>query len=203
MSRELIVKHPDIKKYTTIWMDTIRGGEFGLSNTNKLVRFYPGCTGLKTGFTSQAGYCLSATAQRDGMELIAVVMGCETSAKRLAACKSMLDHGFAGYAVVTPTLEQIPQVKVKLGVADSVNAIPGNQDALLIDKGQKNLITTQIQLEEEITAPVSQGQRLGTMAVKAGEQVLMEIPLVAESAVHKLSFAQVFKQVLRQLLGAK
>ena len=203
MSRELIVKHPDIKKYTTIWMDNIRGGEFGLSNTNKLVRFYPGCTGLKTGFTSQAGYCLSATAQRDGMELIAVVMGCETSQKRLAACKSMLDHGFAGYAVITPTLEQTPQVKIKLGTEAFVKAVPGNQDALLIDKGQKNLISTQITTEEEVTAPVSQGQRLGTMTVKAGEQVLMEIPLVAETAVPKLSFSQVFKLVLGQLLGAK
>ena len=91
MSRELLKNHPDIKKYTTIWMDTVRQGEFGLSNTNKLVRFYPGCTGLKTGFTSGAGYCLSASAERDGMELIAVVMGCETSQDRFQSCKRMLD----------------------------------------------------------------------------------------------------------------
>ena len=102
MSRELLARHPDITKYTTIWMDTIRGGAFGLSNTNKLIRFYPGATGLKTGFTSTAGYCLSATAKREDLELIAVVMGCESAKIRTAACKSMLDYGFAGYALVTP-----------------------------------------------------------------------------------------------------
>ena len=97
MSRELMTKHPDIKKYTTIWMDTVRDGAFGLSNTNKLVRFYSGATGLKTGFTSSAGYCLSATAERDGMELIAVVMGCETSQIRFSACKSMLCQLYRGH----------------------------------------------------------------------------------------------------------
>ena len=98
MSRELMKNHPDIQKYTTIWMDTVRNGQFGLANTNKLIRFYPGATGLKTGFTSQAGYCLSATAQRDGLGLIAVVMGCETSQDRFAACKQLLDYGFANFA---------------------------------------------------------------------------------------------------------
>ena len=115
MSRELLKNHPDIKKYTTIWMDTVRNGAFGLSNTNKLIRFYSGATGLKTGFTSGAGYCLSASAMRDGMELIAVVMGCETSNIRTAACKSMLDYGFANFALVRPELSQQPEVPVTLG----------------------------------------------------------------------------------------
>ena len=101
MSRQLLKYHPLIKNYTTIWMDTVRGGTFGLSNTNKLIRFYSGATGLKTGFTSGAGYCLSASAMRDGMELIAVVMGAETSQSRNAACKSLLDYGFANFAVVS------------------------------------------------------------------------------------------------------
>ena len=105
MSRELLTRHPDIKKYTTIWMDTVRNGAFGLSNTNKLIRFYNGATGLKTGYTSGAGYCLSATAEREGLELIAVVMGCETSQKRAAVCKSMLDYGFANFSLVSPGLE--------------------------------------------------------------------------------------------------
>ena len=104
MSRELLKNHPMIKKYTTIWMDTVRNGTFGLSNTNKLIRFYNGATGLKTGYTSGAGYCLSASAQRDGMELIAVVMGCESSQVRNAACKSLLDYGFANFAVISPEL---------------------------------------------------------------------------------------------------
>ena len=99
MSRELLTKHPAIKDFTTIWMDTIREGTFGLSNTNKLVRFYPGATGLKTGFTASAMYCLSATAERDGMELIAVVMGAPSSAARFTACKQLLDYGFAGWGV--------------------------------------------------------------------------------------------------------
>ena len=99
MSRELLKNHPDIKKFTTIWMDTVRNGTFGLSNTNKMVRFYAGCTGLKTGFTSGAGYCLSASAERDGLELIAVVMGAATSQDRFAACKSMLDYGFANFSL--------------------------------------------------------------------------------------------------------
>ena len=202
MSRELLKNHPDIKQYTTIWMDTVRDGTFGLSNTNKMVRFYSGATGLKTGFTSGAGYCLSASAQREGMELIAVVMGCETSAKRFAACKSMLDYGFANYAVVSPELTEDTTVPVKLGTWDHIMAVPGNQDALLIDKSQKSQITTQVELESEVTAPVSKGQRLGTLSIKAGEQILSQIPLVAEKAVEKLTWGQVFLQMLKHICMA-
>ena len=203
MSRQLLKNHPDIKKYTTIWMDTVRNGAFGLSNTNKLVRFYQGATGLKTGFTSSAGYCLSASAQRDGMELIAVVMGAETSQDRFQACKAMLDYGFASYAVIQPEMPENAQIPVKLGTKDQVMVQPGQADAMLIDKGQKNMITTQIQLEETVTAPVSKGQRLGTMTVKAGEQILKEIPLVAAESVERLSYGQVFWRVLRSLSLSK
>ena len=198
MSRELMVHHPDIKQFTTIWMDTVRNGEFGLSNTNKLVRFYPGATGLKTGYTSQAGHCLSATAQREGMELIAVVMGCESSAARFAACKSMLDHGFANYALVKPDMQKAA-VPVQLGAADTVNAILGENNAILIDKSQKNLITTEMTLEPEVAAPVSKGQRLGTFTIKAGEQILQQIPMVAESEVPKLTLWQIFYRVLKSI----
>ena len=203
MSRQLLRNHPDIKKYTTIWMDTVRNGTFGLSNTNKLVRFYQGATGLKTGFTSSAGYCLSASAQRDGMELIAVVMGAETSQDRFQACKAMLDYGFASYAVIQPEMPENAQIPVKLGTKDQVMVQPGQADAMLIDKGQKNMITTQIQLDEEVAAPVSKGQRLGTMTVKAGEQILKEIPLVAAESVERLSYGQVFWRVLRSLSLSK
>ena len=199
MSRELLKNHPDITKFTTIWMDTIRGGEFGLSNTNKMVRFYNGCTGLKTGFTRGAGYCLSAAAEREGLQLIAVVMGCESSQKRFAACKSMLDYGFANYALVQPELPESMAVPVKLGVADSVNAVPAHAGEILIDKGQKASVTTEVVLDEEVTAPVSQGQRLGTMTVKAGEQILAEIPMVAESGVEKVTFWQMYKRLLRKV----
>ena len=199
MSRELLKNHPDITKFTTIWMDTIREGEFGLSNTNKMVRFYNGCTGLKTGFTRGAGYCLSASAEREGLQLIAVVMGCETSQKRFAACKSMLDYGFANYALIQPELPENAAVPVKLGVTDSVKAVPANDGKMLIDKGQKNLVTTEIILNEEVTAPVSRGQHLGTMSIKAGEQILAEIPMVAEAGVEKLTFWQMFGKLMRKV----
>ena len=198
MSRELLKNHPDIKKYTTIWMDTLRNGTFGLSNTNKMVRFYPGATGLKTGFTSKAGYCLSSSAQRDGMELVAVVMGAKTSAERFSACKSLLDYGFSTYALVTPQVEQM-SVPVKLGTADSVIAEPAEDPTLLMEKAQKNMVTTEIQLDESVNAPVSKGQKLGTLTVKAGEYVLKQIPLVAKEGVGRLTFGQIWSKILQVL----
>ena len=199
MSRELLTKHPDIKKFTTIWMDTVRDGSFGLSNTNKLVRFYSGATGLKTGYTSQAGFCLSASAEREGMELIAVVLGCETSAQRFAACKSMLDHGFASYALINPQMEENIFVPVTLGNAKQVQAVPAADSALLIDKSQKNTVQIRTEVEDSVTAPVSKGQRLGTMTVRAGEQVLAQIPLVAAEPVERLSFGDLFIKMLRSI----
>ena len=201
MSRQLLKNHPDIKKFTTIWMDTVRDGAFGLSNTNKLVRFYQGATGLKTGFTSQAGYCLSASALREDMEIVAVVMGCETSKERFAACKSMLDYGFAGFALITPQGETA-EIPVKLGVADTVKVVPSGEDAVLIDKAQKSMVTQQVVLDEQVDAPVSKGQRLGTLYIKAGEQVLKEIPMVADQAVEKLTFWQMFGRLFRKLVMA-
>lgn len=203
MSRELLGKHPDIKKFTTIWMDTIRNGAFGLSNTNKLIRFYSGATGLKTGFTSGAGYCLSASAQREDMELIAVTMGCKSSAERNAACKSMLDYGFANFALISPELSDMPAVPVKLGKEEQVAARLGNDASLLIDKGQKSSVTTEVQVEESLTAPVAQGQRLGTLRVMSGEQVLSEVPLVAAQGVERLSYGELFGKVLRRVAMAK
>ena len=199
MSRELLTKHPDIKKFTTIWMDTVRDGSFGLSNTNKMVRFYSGATGLKTGYTSQAGFCLSASAEREGMELIAVVLGCETSAQRFAACKSMLDHGFASYALINPQMEENIFVPVTLGKAKQVQAVPAADSALLIDKSQKNTVQIRTEVEESVTAPVSKGQRLGTMTVRAGEQILAQIPLVAAEPVDRLSFGDLFIKMLRSI----
>ena len=201
MSRELLTKHPDIKKFTTIWMDTVRSGTFGLSNTNKLVRFYNGATGLKTGFTSAAGYCLSASAMREDMELIAVVMGSETSQQRFNGCKSMLDYGFANFAVVMPRLPESATIPVSLGTADTVTVIPSEEKPMLVEKGQKSMITIQTELEPEVTAPVHKGQRLGTMTVMAGDQVLTQIPLVAEQAVEKLTWGQMFLRLLRQAVG--
>ena len=200
MSRELLKNHPAIKEFTTIWMDTVRDGAFGLSNTNKLVRFYPGATGLKTGFTSQAGYCLSASAEREGMELVAVVMGCETSAKRFAACKGMLDYGFAGFAVVQPQLPADASVPVTLGTQSAVTAEPAECTPILVEKALRGSVTFHTELEPQVAAPVSLGQRLGTFTVKAGERVLLQTPMVASQVVPRLTWWQVFGRALKNLL---
>ena len=203
MSRELLKNHPDIKKYTTIWMDTVRNGTFGLSNTNKLIRFYSGATGLKTGYTSGAGYCLSASAQKEGMELIAVVMGARTSQTRNAACKELLDYGFANFAVVTPEPEALPQVAVRLGKQAQVPARMAESAGMLIEKSQRSGITTEISLKESVAAPVTRGQTLGSLAVKSGEQILRQIPLVAAEDVEKLTTGDIFLAVLRKAAMAK
>lgn len=202
MSRALMMEHLDIRKFTTIWMDTIRNGSFGLSNTNKLVRFYPGATGLKTGFTQKAGYCLSATAQRDGMELVATVMGSESSKDRFNACKQLLDYGFANYALVTPQTEE-GQVPVKLGTADTVKVMPKEKIELLVDKAQRNQVNITTQLPDSIDAPVSKGQKIGTVTVRVGDQVVSEVPLLAQEAVPKLSWWQMFLRILRRICMAK
>ena len=196
MSRELLVNHPDIKRFTTIWMDSIRGGSFGLSNTNKLVRYYPGCTGLKTGFTSGAGYCLSASAQRDGMELIAVVMGSQTSQKRFDACRGMLDYGFANFAHYTPELPAGTNVPVKLGTVETVTAVLENSGPLLVKKADLSQITARTALYPEIDAPVAAGDRLGEMTLERDGEVLAVIPLIAGEAVEKLSWPDIFAMLL-------
>ena len=203
MSRELLKNHPKIKEYTTIWMSSVRNGEFGLSNTNKLIRFYDGATGLKTGFTSGAGYCLSASAQREGMELIAVVMGAESSQVRFSSCKSMLDYGFANFAVIQPEITEVGTVPVKLGKQDLAVPRLGECEGLLVDKSQKHAITSEVTLEESVTAPVSQGQRLGTLRLMAGEQILSEVPLVAGEAIERLTWAELFIKVLQRVTMAK
>ena len=203
MSRELLGKHPDIRKFTTIWMDTIRNGAFGLSNTNKLIRFYPGATGLKTGFTSGAGYCLSASAERENMELIAVTMGAESSKIRNAACKTLLDYGFAGFALVSPTLDESPQVPVRLGKEAQVEAALQEESSVLIPKAQKPGLTTEIQLEEFCTAPVEKGTVLGTLTLRSGGETLLEVPLVAAREVKRKTFLDQLVLILRKASMAK
>ena len=199
MSRELLKNHEKIREFTTIWMDTVRDGTFGLSNTNKMVRFYPDCTGLKTGYTSGAGFCLSASALRDGMELIAVVMGAKSSQERFAACKRMLDYGFATYSLYSPALQDGATVPVTLGVQSAVGAVPEKRTELLVEKAKRNDVTSEITLEPSVSAPVSRGQKLGELTVRAGDQVLAKIPLVAESDVAKLTWGQIFLRLLGRI----
>ena len=203
MSRELLTNHPDIKKYTTIWMDSIRGGTFGLSNTNKLVRFYPGCTGLKTGFTSGAGYCLSASAERDGMELIAVAMGSETGQKRNDACRGMLDYGFANFAHYTPSLPEMLAVPVELGTAEQVTVTLPDAAPLLVKKGEQSSITARAELPEALEAPVQAGQRLGELILEREGERLAALPLTAGEEVARLTWADLFERLLARVAMGK
>ena len=198
MSRELLLKHPKIKDFTTIWMDTIREGSFGLSNTNKLVRFYNGATGLKTGFTSSAMYCLSASAQREDMELIAVIMGSPSSGARFSGCKQLLDFGFAGYGVYTPSLPRAAEVPVRLGKARTV-AASLKAEPILVEKAKRGSIATKFTLERELPAPVEAGQQIGTLKVLSGEEVLAELPLTAAEPVEKVTWWDVFLRLLRYI----
>ena len=202
MSRELMKNHLEIQKFTTIWMDTVRNGTFGLSNTNKLVRFYPGVTGLKTGFTAEAGYCLSATAQRDSIGLIAVVMGAKTSQERFSACKAMLDYGFANYALVKPQVTG-GEVKVELGETDTVTAVPAEPVEILVDKAQANQVKVTTVLDESVAAPVSKGQKLGKLTVQVGEQVIFETPMIAGESVGRLSWWDLFVRIFRAVSMAQ
>ena len=196
MSRELL-RHDAIRRYTTIWMDTVRNGAFGLSNTNKLVRFYEGTTGLKTGYTSQAGHCLSASAKRNGIELIAVILGGDSSTHRFEDAKTLLNWGFANYALVNPVEGFTPTaVPVNLGTRESVTPVPADCGPILLEKAKAAAVTREITLAECCEAPVAEGQVLGTLRVLSGKEVLAEIPLAAPEAVPRLSFGQIWLRVL-------
>jgi len=201
MSRELL-KHDAIRKYTTIWTDTVREGAFGLSNTNKLVRFYQGTTGLKTGYTSRAGHCLSASAQRDGMELIAVILGGASSSERFADAKALLNWGFANYALVDPAqgFEPTP-IPVRLGTAEQVTPLPRETGPLLLEKAKAAAVTREVVLAEEAEAPVAEGQVLGTLRVRAGEELLLELPLQAPEPVPRLTYGQLWLRMLLALIS--
>ena len=185
MSRELL-GHEAIKKYTTIWMDTVRDGQFGLSNTNKLVRFYDGTTGLKTGYTSAAGHCLSASAERNGMELIAVVLHCASSTDRFESAKALLNYGFSNYALVTPEPGELPAVPVTLGTAAEITPVLADETPILIDKALAAGVETRVCVDESVTAPVEAGQTLGTLTITSGSQTIAERDLVAPEAVGAL-----------------
>ena len=199
MSRELLLHHPEVRNYTTIWMDTLRSGTFGLSNTNKLIRFYDGATGLKTGFTREAGYCISATAERDGMELIAVIMKGNTSDSRNADAKTLLNYGFSTYALVDIQPEEpLPVLPVVLGTADTVSAVlPEEGRTLLLEKSQTGGLTQTVELPEAVTAPVCAGDRLGTLTVSREGTVALAIPIVAGETVARLTWSQTVTQMLR------
>ena len=203
ISRALL-KHDKIRDYTTIWMDTVRDGKFGLSNTNKLVRFYDGTTGLKTGYTSTAGHCLSATAKRDGIELIAVVMNCESSSERFESAKALLDYGFANYSLISAeTDEALQPIPVRLGTESSVTPVLQERAPILIEKGERSQVKKTVELCDELTAPVEAGEQLGTLRIETDARVLAEIPILAPKAVEKVSVWEMTVRLLKRLCMAQ
>ena len=194
MSRELM-KHETIFNYTSIWMDTLRGGKFQLANTNKLIRFYDGANGLKTGSTSKALCCLSAAAKRNDMQLIAVVLGAPTSAERFASAKSLLDYGFANYAVNTQITagDEVQKIAVEKGVDKEEGVVAGDSCSTLVKKGQEDNITKEIKIDETITAPIEAGQKIGTMTISRDGEVIADIDLNASSTVEKKGIGLIIK----------
>lgn len=203
MSRELILHHPDIRTYTTIWMDSIRDGAFGLTNTNRLVRFYPGATGLKTGSTDSALYCLSATAERDGMELIAVVMKAPSSAHRFDDAKALLDYGFSAWSLVSVYPDSpLAPIPVLLGTVDQIQPQLARDCRLLVRKGQEGAVTTRLTLAQDLEAPVEPGQTVGELEVSVDGQVRDTVPILAAQGAGRLTVPRIFTRLLRQLLMA-
>lgn len=204
MSRELIRKHPDIRTYTTIWMDTLRDGSFQLANTNKLIYYYDGATGLKTGSTDAAGYCISASAQREGMELIAVVLGSPTSKERFNTAKALLNYGFGAYALADVTPEQpLPALPVQLGQAEQVELALAQTGKLLVKKEERSKVTSELQLEQALKAPVSQGQEVGKLVVSVDGKERMTIPVVTQTQVPRLTFSGMFGSLWRRMATGK
>ena len=202
MSRELLLHHPEVRNYTTIWMDTLRSGTFGLSNTNKLIRFYDGATGLKTGFTQEAGYCISATAERDGMELIAVIMKGNTSDSRNADAKTLLNYGFSTYALVDVQPEEpLPTLPVTLGAADTVAlTLPEEGRTVLLEKSRSGGLTQTVALPEAVPAPVRTGDTVGTLTVSREGETLLTVPVVAAETVEALTWREMTVRLLRMAI---
>ena len=204
MSRELILNHPDIRRFTTIWTDSLRDGAFGLSNTNKLIRFYPGATGLKTGSTDAALYCLSATAERDGMELISVVMGAPTSTQRFEGAKVLLNYGFAAYALAQAQPPQpLAPIPVILGDQAAVTPRLAEDPTILAPKEKLAAMEVEVQMAESLSAPVAAGEEVGRMTVTSNGETLASIPLTADAAVARLSYWQIFQRCLQKAFLAQ
>lgn len=204
MSCELL-KHDLIKNYSTVWMDSLRDGKTELVNTNKLVRFYNGTTGLKTGTTDKAGCCISASAERDGLHLVAVVLGSSTSTERFESAKAMLSWGFSSYSTVKPEpeLSLITEVKVLGGEKSAVMPEVPEFSPVLVKKGEENGIKQEIELSLDIKAPVLKGQALGKITLKSEDKVLCEYNIVSPEDINELTFFTSFKRLAAFLFNGK
>lgn len=201
MSRELL-RHTWIREYTTIWMDTVRNGEFGLSNTNKLIYYYDGATGLKTGFTGDAGYCLSAAAEREGVEYIAVVLGCETSDDRFQSAKTLLNFAFANFTLYNAVPESVLKpIAVRLGTETYAQPVIDGSTKLLVRKSAVSSLECSTEVTESVTAPVSAGAQVGTFTVSDGGKKLLEVPIILQDAVGRLSWWDIFQILAGTMFG--
>ena len=195
-----VMKHELVKDYTSIWLDYLRDGETELNNTNKLVNTYNGITGLKTGTTSNAGFCLCATAERDGMNLVAVVLGCETSDDRFNSAVNLLDFGFANYELVNPDIDvtKITEVRIKNGKEKRILPAFNETEKILVAKGSGE-ITYTYEISEELAAPVNKGDNLGTIVLYSGDEVIKTIYLKADRDIETVSFSYIFKKMLNNI----
>ncbi len=196
MSRELL-KHEKISEYATVWMDTIRNGEFGLTNTNRLIRYYNGITGLKTGYTSNAGYCISASAKRNDLHLIAVIMGAESSSARNAAASKLLDYGFANYSIYNHNSFK-STIEVYGGEKENIDIKYNNYEALF-NKGQSDKIEREVQLNEYLVAPIKKNEVIGKTVYKLNGEIVGESDIIALETVNKISFFHYLLKVIKNL----
>ncbi len=198
MSRE-VLKHELVFQYSTLWMDTIRGGEFGLTNTNRLVRFYDGATGLKTGSTSKAKFCISATAERNGLSLIAVVMGSPTRDTRNALATSLLDFGFASYSHYEDTETALAPIKVLGGVNDTVGIVQ-EPFAETVEKGMDTKVEKRVDIPEVLEAPIAEGQKIGTVTYLLNGEEIGTADVLATEAVGEIDFKTLFPRLFAWFL---
>ncbi|MBR2371088.1 MAG: D-alanyl-D-alanine carboxypeptidase [Clostridia bacterium] len=194
MSRELI-KHEKILEYSSIWMDTVRNGEFGLTNTNRLVRFYKGCTGLKTGSTAKAGFCISATAEREGMSLICVIMGAESRDIRNAQATALLDWGFASYALYHADGGDTQPISVRGGQKNKVNA-SYPEFSCILPKSEISAVKSDISMQTELTAPIKNGDEIGRVTYSCNGKTIGEVAITVAEDVERLTFWQIFLRML-------
>jgi len=199
-----LIKHDLIKKYSTVWMDALRNGKSELTNTNKLVRYYSGATGLKTGTTSKAGCCVAATAERNGMELVAVVMGGENSNERFTGAKKLLDYGFANWSFVNlvPELKDFENIPIEKGMKNKISADwSGDSIAMLLPKGKQGEITQTVELNKNITAPIKVGDKIGKVIFWLDGKSVGEIPIFSANKVEKITFLNALGLILTNALS--
>lgn len=197
-----LLRHPKILEYTGIWMDSIRDGKFSLANTNKMLKSYPGLTGLKTGYIAEAGFCISASAERDGLSLVAVVMAAPTKETRMADASALLNYGFANFTVYTPPDDLLQPVPVQLGSADFVQPVLQSDQSIVVEKEKAAQLETQVNLPDSLQAPITAGQQIGELIVTSGEETLLQLPITAAEDVEARSIPGLLLAFLGKLVGS-